>query len=102
MRGGISMVSRRYAKTNNPQVKGHSLDKPTIYFQYLDANNLYRWAMSQPLPTGEFEWVDLPSIQTILDHTDKTDKRYILEVDLEHPSNLQQEHKASDQMSGGC
>ena len=34
-------------------------DKPTRYLQYLDANNLYGWAMSQPLPTGEFKWVDI-------------------------------------------
>ena len=52
------------------------------------------WAMSQPLPTGGFEWVDPPSIQTILDHPDKTDKGYILEVDLEYPSNLHHKHNA--------
>ena len=32
--------------------------KPTKYLQYLDANNLYGWAMSQPLPTGGFHWVE--------------------------------------------
>ena len=41
MRGGISMVSRRYAKANNPRVKGHNPDKPIMYIQHVDANNLY-------------------------------------------------------------
>ena len=48
MRGGISMVSRRYAKVNNPMVEGYNPEKPTNYITYLDANNLYGWAMSLP------------------------------------------------------
>ena len=31
----------------------------TTYLQYLDANNLYGWAMSQPLSAGGFKWVDV-------------------------------------------
>ena len=50
MWGGISMVSKRYAKVNNPMVKGYNPEKPTNYITYLDANNLYRWAMSLSLP----------------------------------------------------
>ncbi|WP_411025541.1 hypothetical protein, partial [Salmonella sp. s55004] len=57
LRGGISMVSKRYAKANNPGV-GYDPDKPQTHILYLDANNLYGWAMSQPLPTGNFEWVE--------------------------------------------
>ena len=34
-------------------------DSPTKYLQYLDPNNLYGWAMSQPLPIGGFCWVDI-------------------------------------------
>ena len=33
--------------------------RPMNYLQYLDANNLYGWAMSQALPTGEFRWIDV-------------------------------------------
>ena len=42
MRGGISMVSKRYAKANNPLVEGYDPTKPTNYITYLDANNLCR------------------------------------------------------------
>ena len=51
MWGGISMVSKRYAKANNPMVEGYDSSKPKSHILYLDANNLYGWAMSQPLPT---------------------------------------------------
>ena len=27
------------------------------YIEYLEANNLYGWAMSQKLPVNGFEWV---------------------------------------------
>ena len=58
LRGGITMVSKRYARANNPQVPGFDQSKPKSHILYLDANNLYGWAMSQPLPTGGFEWVE--------------------------------------------
>ena len=41
MRGGISMVSKRYAEANNPLVPGYDPSKPNKYITYLDANNLY-------------------------------------------------------------
>ena len=56
MRGGISMVSKRNAKANNPLADGYDPEKPSSHILYLDANNLYGWAMSQPLPPGAFQW----------------------------------------------
>jgi len=41
MRGGISVVGKRYAKANNPLVEGYNPAKPTNYITYLDANNPY-------------------------------------------------------------
>ena len=58
MRGGISMVSKRHARANNPAVEGYDPEKPNSSILYLDANNLYGWAMSQALPTGGFRWVE--------------------------------------------
>jgi hypothetical protein len=57
LRGGVSMTSKRYAKANNPLIPDFNPKDKTSYIMYLDAHNLYGWAMSQPLPTGGFEWV---------------------------------------------
>ena len=50
--GGVSMISHCYAKANVPEMDDYNLDKPNEYLMYLDANNLYGWAMLQHLPTG--------------------------------------------------
>ena len=61
------------------------------YLQYLDANNLYGWAMSQPLPTGGFKWVDV-NPNEISELVTRTDKGYILEVDVSYPKELHNPH----------
>ena len=48
MRGAVSMVTRRYAEANNPLCDDYDPEQATVYLQYLDANNLYGWAMCQP------------------------------------------------------
>ena len=62
LRGGISMVSHRHAIANNPQMQNFNPEQPTSYLMYLDSNNLYGWAMSQPMPTGDFQWVSHVSV----------------------------------------
>ena len=60
IRGGITQVVRKYAAVNNPHMRDKfDPNEDTTYLQYLDANNLYGWAMSKPLPTGGFRWVDV-------------------------------------------
>ena len=50
IRGGITQAVRKYAATNNPYMGDKfNPNEDTTYLQYLDANNLYGWAMSQPL-----------------------------------------------------
>ena len=94
MRGGISMVSKRHARANNPRVEGYDPEKPNSHNLYLDANNLYGWAMSQPLPTGGFQWVeDCDKLaKTIADLPAYCSEGYILEVDLEYPKVLHDAH----------
>lgn len=50
MQGGISMVSKRYAKASNPLLLDYDASKTRKCIAYLNANNLYGWAMSNPLP----------------------------------------------------
>ena len=57
IRGGISTITHRHAKANNKYLKDFDPTKESSYVVYLDANNLYGWAMSQYLPTSEFRWL---------------------------------------------
>ena len=55
IRGGICHAIHRYAKANNKYMKNYDKNKESSYTEYLDANNLYRWAMSQKLPVDGFK-----------------------------------------------
>lgn len=57
MRGGISYVAHRQGVANNKYTCEYNQEEPDRYIMYLDANNLYGWAMSQCLPTGRFRWL---------------------------------------------
>ena len=95
MRGGISMVSKRYAKANNPLVSDYDPSKPNKYIMYLDANNLYGWAMSKPLPKRDFKWKRvMPTEQDILKKKENAKNGWILEVDLEYPAELHEVHNS--------
>ena len=87
IRGGISTVgSLRMFQANNKYMGDeYDVTKPSIYVIYEDMNNLYGWAMSQPMPTGGFRWID--SIDEL-----KSTEGYIAEVDLEYPKHLHDSH----------
>ena len=57
IRGGICQSTYRYAKENNKYMKNYNKNIQSSYIYYLDANNLYGWAMSQKLPANDFKWV---------------------------------------------
>ena len=91
-RGGITQSVNRWAKANNPYMCSAFVpDKPTKYLQYLDANNLYGWAMSQPLPTGRFKWVSIKPSK-ISQLVKRKSKGYLLEVDVKYPKELHDSH----------
>ena len=85
VRGGISMISKRHGKANNKYM-GEEYDpsQPSKYITYLDANNLYGWAMSKPLPISNFKWMK--------NLNNWRNRPCILEVDSEYPEELHDLH----------
>ena len=71
IRGGISHISKRYAEANNKYMKDYNPDEESTYIQYLDANNLYGWAMSQQLPTHGFSWMKNITKEKVMDIMEK-------------------------------
>ena len=55
IRGGICHSKHRYAEVNNKYMKNYHNNEESSYIQYLDANNLYGWAMSKKLPVNGFK-----------------------------------------------
>ena len=95
IRGGISIISNRYGKANNKYMKDFNKKEPSKYLMYVDANNLYGWAMSQKLPVHSFKWMTNKEIENIFNNQivqvwEKTP--CILEVDLEYPEELHDLH----------
>ena len=97
----MTHISKRYAEANNKYMKDYNPEKPSTFIQYLDANNLYGWAMSQSLPTHGYKWMKNLTKEVLMDILEKANdsminpfkkKGYIFEVDLEYPKDLWDSH----------
>lgn len=84
IRGGVSTISTRYGKANNKYMgKSYNRRLVAAFIAYLDANNLYGWAMSRDLPTHGFAWMRDEELTDW--STNQEGLGCILEVDLEYP-----------------
>ena len=103
IRGGLCHSIHRYAKANNKYMKNYNNNEESSYIQYLDANNLYGWAMSKKLPVNGFKWTDMLETNAlarndkineefIKNYNENNDKGYILEVDVKYPKRLHELH----------
>ena len=94
IRGGICHSIHRCAKANNKYMKNYNINQESSYIQYLDANNLYGWAMSKKLPVNGFKWFDSNKIneEFIKNYYENDKKGYILEVDVKYPKELHDLH----------
>ena len=86
------MITKKYVKANNHYMgNNYNPSMPSVYIPYLAANNLYGWAMSEPLPHSKFEWLSEKEILEMTTDHSKIQK-CTLEVDLEYPSHLHDLH----------
>jgi hypothetical protein len=94
IRGGISQCCMRYCEANNKYMEDLDPNFITSYLSYLDANNLYRWAMSRSLPHSNFRWLEPEEIDYLKVENVPYDceKGCIFEVDLEYPRSLHDTH----------
>jgi hypothetical protein len=87
IRGGVSCVVNKYAEANNYYMQSlYDKDKNSTFIDYIDMNNLYGYAMMQPLPIGGFKWVE-----NII-HKITSKFGYMYEVDLLYPEELHSSH----------
>ena len=96
IRGGICQAIHTYAKANNKYMKNYNEDTISSYLMYLDADNLYGWAMSQKLPISGFKWVEKLSRfneRLIKKYNENSDIGYFFEVDIDYPTELFNLHK---------
>ena len=87
----------RYAKANNKYMNNHDKNNESLYLEYLEASNLYGWAMSQKLPVRNFKWAGKDDIskfdeELIKNYDEDSDQGYILEVDVKYPENIRMLH----------
>lgn len=82
IRGGISQISKRYAKANNPKCPDYDPLKPISHLIYLDCTNLYGFSMKCFLPTHGFRWLRSDEINKLViqNLNDEADDGYIFEV----------------------
>ena len=94
LRGGTSYIANRFSEANNKYMENFDENKPSKYIMYLDANNLYGWAMSQYLPTGNFKWLTKEQIKktNLANYSEEHDEGLLLEVDFDYPQELHDLH----------
>ena len=95
IRGGICHSIHRHAKANNKYMENYNKNEESLHIQYLDANDLYGWAMSQKLPVNNLKWVkDTSKIneEFIKNYNENNKKGYILEVDVKYLKKVHDSH----------
>ncbi|XP_044742348.1 uncharacterized protein LOC123304849 [Chrysoperla carnea] len=94
IRGGLTVSVKRYAESNVPHSHDYNPNLPESYIVYLDANNLYGLAMSQPLPICDFKFLSPLEVQNFNINTDVNGEYgYFLEQALKYGLKLTARHR---------
>ena len=94
IRGGYCCASKRYSVANNRDLPNFDDTREENHLFYIDANNLYGHSMSSSLPLNQFRWLEEDEINSlnVVAIPEEGDIGYILEVDLDYPVELHDEH----------
>ena len=94
IRGGVSMVSHKFSRANNPYTPDCHPEQPSKYILYLDCNNLYGGAMSKKLPISDFWWLNENEIDDldVVRVPSESEIGYIMVVDMEYPTSIHDSH----------
>ena len=94
MRGGISHIAKKHSKANNKYMKCYNEHKGSKFIMYLDADNIYGWALKQNLPYSGFKCLNWEESNSF-DANSIGENRpigYRLEVDLKYSDELHELH----------
>ena len=93
IRGGLSQISKRYAKANTKSCFDYDKNESESSIRYYDAINLYGYGMSVYLPIGNFEWNnEIWNKEKIMNLDNEGKKGYLFKVDLHYPEELHDLH----------
>ncbi len=76
IRGGISVIAKKYAAANNKYLQSYDKNLPSSYIIYFDCVNLYGASMGQAMPCGGFHWIT-PN-QFLKETEKKSSQRYFI------------------------
>ena len=81
--GGLTHVVKRHTVANHKYLPSYDSRKKSVFLQYLDAKNLYGYAMSQKLPLDVYELDNIEKFTSyfVKNYDVNGDKGYLLEVD---------------------
>ena len=95
IRGVLTQVVERNAVANHKYVPSYDKSKKSMFLQYLDANNLHGYAMSQKLPLDGYKWTkgSIITDKFVKYYDINSDQGHLLEADVEYPVRLRINHK---------
>lgn len=92
IRGGLSFIGHRHIDVDEETRRRCE----ALVLTYLDCNNLYGGSMRFRLPTGNYAWLTEKQIASLtMEHfSDDSPTGYILEVTMEYPESLHEDHSS--------